>query len=562
MKNCLIHWRLSLATVLMSLAALSGCTQDSEEAQSENLSGSGPATRAEDNLHPVTGDILAEQQVLTYRIVDDPSSLDPQRMEDSESSYIIRDLFEGLLTNDARGSLIPGVARRYETSEDMKIWTFHLREDARWSDGSKVTAADFAYAWQRAVDPEVASPFAWYLSLMGVVNSQAIIDGDAAPSKLGVEAKNDYTFRVRLNRPSGHFAHMVTHPVTFPVPQGAITEHGDNWILPEHQIGNGAFVVSEHAIQERLVRVRNEYYHGNKSTILDKVVALVIEDEARALERYETGELDKTHTPEGDYLRLKKEHPKETHAFPQLCNYYYTFNTEVEPFDDKRVRKALTYAINREALIRDILQGGQFPAYTFTPEATDGFIPPDTNFQQMTQAERDQLARELLAEAGYTPDNPLRARLLYNTSEPHEEIALAITNMWNEKLAVDTTLENQDWSAFLAKRRQGDFEIARGGWCKDYNEASTFLNLMHSESDYNDGNYESEEYDRKLEQARIQANPGYLYTELEKLIVEDMPNAPIYHYGDAMLLKPYVKGWPLEELQRNLYSKDLYVVAQ
>lgn len=526
---------------------------------SASLVGVSGMALAEDR-HPETGEVLAEEQVFTYRALDESSSLDPQVVEDVDGSYIVRDLFEGLLNSDAEGNLIPGVAERYESNDDNTVWTFYLRDNAKWSDGKPVTANDFVYAWKRAVDPELASPYAWYMSLMAIENVDAILDGSMDKGELGVEAVDDYTFRVQLTRPLPYFPQMVTHATTFPSPQWVIEEHGQEWTKPSNFVGNGAFVLTEHVINERLVRERNELYWDNENNMMDKVVTLVINDENQALNRYDAGELDKTEIPAGQYPRLEKERPDEAHSIPRLCAYYYAFNNDVEPFDDVRVRKALSYAIDRDIVINNILQGGQVPAYTFTPELTAGFTPPDVEFGQMTQAERDAKAKELMAEAGYGPSNPLNTSILYNTSESHKKIAIAVAAMWKQKLGVNATLENQEWKTFLTTRSDGNFEIARGGWCGDYNEASTFLDLMQSESGYNDANYDSAEYDRLAAEAQTMSDPSANYTKMEQLIAEDMPNAPVYHYTDVIMLKPYVKGWPFEDVQQNIYSKDLYIV--
>jgi len=526
---------------------------------SASLMGASGMALAEDR-HPETGEMLAEEQVFTYRALDESSSLDPQVVEDVDGSYIVRDLFEGLLNSDEEGNLVPGVAERYESNADNTVWTFYLRDEAKWSDGEPVTAQDFVYAWKRAVDPELASPYAWYMGLMSIENGEAIIAGDKDKSELGIEAIDDYTLRVNLTRSMPYFPQMVTHATTFPSPKWVIEEHGEEWTKPGNLVGNGAFVLTEHVINERLVRERNELYWDNENNMMDKVVTLVINNENQALNRYDAGEVEKTEIPAGQYPRLEKESPDEAHVFPRLCTYYYTINTDTAPYDDPRVRKALSYAIDRDIIIDNVLQGGQYPAYTFTPELTAGFTPPDVAFGEMTQAERDAKAKELLAEAGYGPNNPLDTTILYNTSEAHKKVAIAVSAMWKQKLGINTTLENQEWKTYLTTRSEGNFEVARAGWCGDYNEASTFLDLMHSESGYNDSNYVSEEYDQLIAQARTMDDPSPMYTKMEELAAEDMPNIPIYHYTGNIMLKPYVKGWPFEDVQQNIYSKNLYIV--
>lgn len=554
MKPIAEHWRLSLVAALIAGLALAGCSND-EESTNTAQSSSGAT-------HPVTGEPLAAEQVFRYQALDEISSFDPQLVEDVDGSYVSRDLFEGLLNADKEGNPVAGVAERYESSNENQTWTFYLRDDAKWSDGETVTAGDFVYAWRRAVDPELASPYAWYMSLMALENVDAILAGDMSTDQLGITAIDDTTLEVRLERPLPFFPQMVIHATTFPSPQWVIDEYGDEWTRPGNLVGNGAFTLSEHSIGERIVLERNPQYWDNENNFIDRVEVSIISDENQALTRYQAGELDKIRPiPAGQYPRLERETPDEAHAVPLLCSYYYAFNNEVAPFNDVRVRKALAYAVDRNIIVDNVLQGGQYPAYTFTPELTAGFTPPTVNFATMTQEERDAEAKRLMAEAGYGPENPLRFELIYNTSENHRAIAVAISAMWKEKLGVETTLANQEWQTFLKTRGDGNFEVARGAWCGDYNEASTFLNLMESDSGYNDANYVSEEYDRLADEARTMADPSDNYTAMENLIAEDMPNLPIYHYTETFMLKPYVKGWRYNDVQQNSYSRELYLVA-
>ncbi|MFG1496152.1 ABC transporter substrate-binding protein [Saccharospirillum sp. HFRX-1] len=553
MKPIAEQWRLSLAAAVIAGIALAGCSSD-EESTSDTAQSSPAAT------HPVTGEPLAAEQVFRYQALDEVSSFDPQVVEDVDGSYISRDLFEGLLNADKDGNPSPGVAERYESSNNNQTWTFYLRDDAKWSDGKPVTAGDFVYAWRRAVDPELASPYAWYMSLMALENVDAVLEGDLPGEELGVTAIDDQTLEVNLERPLPYFPQMVMHSTTFPSPQWVIDEYGNEWTRPGNLVGNGAFTLSEYVIGERTVLERNPEYWNNDENLIDRVEAYVISDENQGLTRYQAGEIDKTDIPSGQYPRLEQETPEEAHAVPALCNYYYVFNNEVAPFDDVRVRKALSYAIDRDIIVENVTQGGQFPAYTFTPELTAGFTPPTVDFATMTQEERDTEAKRLLAEAGYGPENPLSFEILFNTSENHRGIAVAVAAMWNEKLGVNATLANQEWQTFLETRGNGNFEVARGAWCGDYNEASTFLDLMQSESGYNDANYVSEEYDRLSAEAKTMADPSENYTEMEHLIAEDMPNAPVYHYTEVFMLKPYVKGWRYDDVQQNTYSRELYIV--
>ena len=515
--------------------------------------------------HPVTGATLATEQVFTYRVLDEHSSLDPGVVEDVSGSEIVRDLFEGLMNDDADGNLIPGVATGYTVSDDKLTYTFTLRDNAKWSNGDPVTAGDFVYAWRRAASPELASPYAWYMSLMAVEGVDAVIAGEAPLDSLGVSAPDDHTLVVQLSTPLPYFVQMTTHATTFPVPQAVIEEFGDAWTQPDHIVSNGAYVLSEHVPQERSVRVRNDMYWNNDATIIEEVVALVINDENQALTRYLAGELDRTEVPAGQYPRLSEEYPDEALSFPRLCNYYYTFNLREdgpEAFKDVRVRQALALAVDRDVIVDNVLAGGQSAAYTFTPAATADFTVPSVEMAAMTQDERNARAVELLAEAGYGADNPLAFEMLYNTSDAHRSIAVAMSQMWKQTLGVEATLANQEWQTFLEARGNGDFELARGAWCGDYNEASTFLDLLQSGSGYNDAKYDNAEVDELLMGARTAEEPQINYTRIEEIIAEEMPVIPVYHYAGVYMLNDALMNWPVDNVQQNWYSRDLYKVAE
>ncbi|WP_170372765.1 peptide ABC transporter substrate-binding protein [Ruegeria arenilitoris] len=515
--------------------------------------------------HPVTGEPLADDQTFVYRVLDEHSSVDPQVVEDVSGAEIVRDLFEGLMNQDEDGKLVPGVATGYTTNETKDVYTFTLRDNAKWSNGDPVTAHDFVFAWKRAVDPALSSPYSWFMELMSIENAAEIIAGDKPVDDLGVKAIDDHTLEVKLSAPLPYFPQMTTHSTTFPAPQKVIEQFGDEWTKPGNIVSNGAYVLTEHLPNERSVRERNPMYWDNDNTIIDKVVALVINDENVALTRYLAGELDRTEVPAGQFPRLKKEYPNEAISFPRLCNYYYTFNLSdggPEAFKDPNVRQALSLAVDRKIITENILAGGQPEAYTFVPEATAGFTPPVVEMASMTQAERDELAKELLAEAGYGPDNPLSFAMVYNTSEAHKKVAVALSQMWKQKLGAQVELANMEWKIFLEERGNQNFELARGAWCGDYNEASTFLDLLQSDSGYNDGKYNNAKVDELLAQAKTSDDPAPLYTEVERIIAQETPVIPIYHYAGVYMMDSDVGNWPVNNVEQNWYSKNLYKIAE
>ena len=514
--------------------------------------------------HPVTGEALADDQTFTYSLLDEFTTADPQMVEDVSGSYFVRDLFEGLMNQDADGNLIPGVATGYTTNEAKDVYTFTLRDNARWSDGNPVTAHDFVYAWRRLADPATASPYSWFADIMALENVGAVMSGESPPEALGIRALDNHTLEVRLTASLPYFAAMTTHASTFPSPQWTVRTFGDGWTKPGNIVGNGAYVLTEHIPNETATRERNTMYWNNDATIIDKVVTLVINDENTDFTRWEAGETDKGAVPSGQYPRLKAEYPDEAISFPRLCTYYMTFNLSPsgpEAFKDVRVRQALSYALDRSVVTDKILQGGQIQAFTFTPGATAGFEVPAVAFGQMSQDQRNVNAKLLMAAAGYGPDNPLKFEYMYNTSEGHKKIAIGAQQMWKETLGAEATLANQEWKTFLKTRGGQNFDVARGGWCGDYNEASTFLDLMTTPSGYNDGKFSNAEVDELMTSARTMSDATSNYTRVEEIMANEMPIIPVYHYTGVFMLRNNLKGWPFNNVEQNVYSRDLYKVA-
>ena len=513
--------------------------------------------------HPSTDEELSEHQTFTYRMLDEAPTLDPQLNQDSEGFDILRDLFEGLLNQDSNGNLTPGVATRFTASNQNQSFTFHLREDAKWSNGDPVTAQDFVYSWQRAVDPVTGSNYAWYVELAGIRNAGAIQRGEMAPSTLGVKAVDDYTLEVELDRSVPYFPTMTTYATFFPVHRSTIEKHGIAWTSVENIVSNGAYVLTEHVPNEYHKRIRNTNYWNNSNTLIEAVTGLVINDENQALIRYFADEVDRTAIPSGQYPNLKAQHPNEATSIPILCSYYYAFNhTESghPGIRDKRVRTALSYALDRDIIIKSVLKGGQSPAYNFTHTATAEFDPVLPDYAQLTQTERDDLAKRLIADAGYGMGNPLQLNLIYNTSESHKKIATVASQMWKQKLGVETTLTNFEWKTYLERRKLLQFDVARAGWCGDYNEASTFLDVMTTSSGANFGKFKNDSVDQLMEESRVLADPAPKYLQVEAILAEEMAIIPIYHYTSVFMLKPDLRGWPYNNVQSYWYSKDLYRV--
>ena len=513
--------------------------------------------------HPVTGDPLAENQTFKFRLNAQFPTIDPQLIEETVGGHVSRQLFEGLTTQTADGSLRPGVATEW-SSPDNQVWTFKLRPDAKWSNGDPVTASDFVYAWQRAADPETASEYAWYVELSQIKNAASVIAGELTPDQLGVKAIDDQTLEVTLAQPLPYFPQMTVHYTFMPSHQATVEAHGSDWTKPGNIVSNGAYTLVEAAVNEYIRMTPNPNYWDADSVIIKDVTGYVIDESTIALTRFQAGEFDMMDDlPPGAYPRLEAEKPDMTHSVPRLCSYYYTVNqseTGHPALQDPRVRKALSYAINRQVITDQVLKAGQTPAYSFTHWATAGFEMPKIDYSDWAYNDSMAKAKELMTDAGYGPDNPIEIDFIYNTSEAHKQIATVVTQMW-KPLGVKVNLSNFEWQSYLDIRGNQKFHVARSGWCGDYNEASTFLDLLTSNNSNNDGKYVSAEVDKLMADSVTMSDPQPAYSKVEEILANDMAIIPIYHYTQNFVLDETIKNWPMTNVENNWYLKDVYRVA-
>ncbi|WAT02720.1 oligopeptide ABC transporter substrate-binding protein OppA [Rouxiella chamberiensis] len=510
---------------------------------------------------------LAAKQELVKNNGSEVQSLDPHKVEGVPESNVIRDLLEGLVNTSLKdGSVIPGVAESWE-NKDFKVWTFHLRKDAKWSNGQPVTAADFVYSWQRLADPKTASPYESYLQYGHIVNIDDIISGKKSPDTLGVKAVDDHTLEVTLSEPVPYFVKMLSHTAMKPVYKPAIEKFGDKWTQPENYVGNGAYKLKAWTVNERIVVERNPQYWDNAKTVLNQVTFLPISSEVSDVNRYRSGEIDMTYNnlPIELFQKLKKDIPQELHVDPYLCTYYYEINNQKAPFTDARVREALKLGLDRDIITNKVKAQGDIPAFGFTPpytDGTDGKLTPPAWFKE-TQEQRNTEAKKLLAEAGFTADKPLTFSLLYNSSDLHKKLAIAAASIWKKNLGVNVKLENQEWKTFLETRHQGNFDVSRAAWCSDYNEPTSFLNIMLSNSSNNTSHYKSPAFDKLIVdalQVKTDEERAALYQQAKQQLDKDSTIVPVYYYVNARLVKQYVGGYTGKDPQDNVYDKDLYII--
>lgn len=508
------------------------------------------------------GTALADKQELVRGNGSEPASLDPHKVESDVEGHIINDFFDNLVRVGDDGTIQPRLAERWE-NKDNTVWTFHLRPDARWSDGSPLTADDVVYSWRRLGDPKTLSPYGSYVSSMYVKNAADILAGKKAPDSLGVKALDSHTVEVTLDRPLSYFLEMSAYHVLVPLPKAVLEKHPENWTQVGNFVSSGPYTLSEWVVNERIVGQRNNQYWDNAHTVINKVTYLPISSQAAELNRYKSGEIDVTGILSPiQFASLKKEYPQEVKVSPLLSTYFYQFNTKKPPFDDVRVRRALDLSLDKNVIAEKVMGMGQKPAYSLVPQHTGGYTRQEPEWASWTQEQRNTEAKKLLEEAGFNAKNPLRFNLLYNTSESHLRVAIAASSMWKKNLGVEATLQNQEWKTMLDTIRTGNYEVVRYSWNGDYNEPSTFLEILQSGNSNNNSKFTNPEYDALLQKALTvdtRQERQEIYQQAMAMLNQQMPLLPIYYYVQPQMVKPYIGGF-LPDIRGNYYTQDMYVI--
>lgn len=542
----------AFAAIILSASLVAACG-----------SGEGPASRGMVEIGGESGTELAERQVLRRGNGAEPQSLDPHKSEGVPESNLQRDLYEGLVSSGPGGQVMPGVAESWEISEDGTVYTFQLRDNARWSNGDPVTAEDFEYSLRRSVDPATLSNYG--IMLRPILNAPEVIAGELPPEKLGVRALDSRTFEITLANYTPYFLGVLSHSAAFPVHRPTVETYGDRWARPGRLVSNGAFQLEDWVVQSHIQLVRNPNYWDVDNVRLDEVWYYPIENQSTELQRYRANELDMTNDLPYRQLRWIRENLADDLVISDYLGvYYYGLNVTREPFRNNRaLRQALNLAINRERLTSQVTGAGEVPAYGYVPAVAGGYVQQTPEWAAWTQAEREAEARRLFEEAGYSVEQPLRLQILYNTHENHRTIAVAISSMWNEVLGIQTELVNEEWKVYLETRRSKQTtQVFRAGWIGDYNDAFTFAELMHSASAMNDSGWDYPPYDELLARAAAERDPGrrveYLQAA-ERELLQEVPLIPIYFYVTKRVVKPWVGGYQ-PHIQDYIYSRDLYIL--
>ncbi len=479
--------------------------------------------------------------------VSEPETLDQHRTSTVYEANILRDLYEGLVVYDAGANIIPGVAETWETSDDGLVYTFHLRPDAKWSNGDNVVPDDFVFSLRRIMDPATGARYANIL--YPIKNAEAVNKGETAKDELGVEALDPQTLEITLENPTPFFIELLTHQTGLPVHPASVGEHGDEFVRPENMVSNGAYTLSDWIINGHIELSKNPEFHDADNVAIETVYYYPTEDRSAALRRFQAGELHTQRDAPADQLDWIRENlGEQLRVAPYLGVEYYALNMGKEALGNPDVRRALSMAIDRELIAEDVWSGARLPGYSFVPPGIGNYGDPAyADYKDLPMLDREDEALALLEGAGYGPDNPIDLELRYNTSENHKNTAVAIADMW-KPLGVNVSLYNSDTATHYAHLRdKGDFDVARAAWLADYSDPQSFLFMLESDNTgFNYANYNNPEYDSLMDQAAATTDleeRAKLLLEAEKIFMRDLPFIPLLYWSSINLVSPKVKGW-------------------
>jgi oligopeptide transport system substrate-binding protein len=491
----------------------------------------------------------------------DVQSLDPHKTSTVEEANILRDLFTGLVTEDVEGGVIPGVAESWTISPDGKVYTFKFRNDAKWSDGSPVTASDFVFAWRRVVNPATGSEYA--SMAFPVLNAEEINGGKAKPEDMGVKAIDAATLEVALKGPTPYFLEMLTHQAMYPVNQANVEKFGDDFVKAGNLVSNGAFTLSENVPNDHIKIVKNPGFYDAANVKLDVVNYIPTEDRAAGIKRFEAGEVDSMNDmPTEQLADLKAKFGDQIHLTPELGTYYYIFKSQKAPWNDAKLRNAISMVIDRDQLAEKVWQNSMIPAYSLVPPGVKGYETRTMDYAEMPQLDREDAAKKVFEAMGISPEKPMKLELRYNTSENHKNTAVAFQEML-KPFGFDVSLINTDGKTHYSYLEQhGDFDVARAGWIADFKDPVTFLNLVHTGDGNNYGEYSNKDYDALLDKAAVEADPAMRMKELsdaEAVMIADLPILPLLYYGNHNVVSSKLHGFAENVMDKHpsrFVSKD------
>ncbi len=484
-------------------------------------------------------DIVSDALVLNRGINSSPDSLDPHEYSGNDAATILFDIGEGLLTLNASGDLIGGIANRWEISDDGLRYIFFLRSGLMWSDGSALDAKDVVRSFRRLVDPRTASPNSH--NAVPIKNATKILNNVLQPDALGIRAADSQTVEIELEHPTPYFLHVLAHPSL--QPRHSSLKDDSEKLGP---VSNGAYRLVASVVGSSFRLERNNYYWGVRDVDIDEVVYHVIGQDIEPI-RFAAGELDITDNVSEFYFEKYKNDSKGVlQVAPMLGIYYLGFNLDARPFrKNPKFRHALSLAIDREILVEKVLGRGEIPAFRFVPPGVANY--PNVAHTSHGQSERERAAKSLIKEAGIENPSQLQVELRYNTGGGHERIATAIASMWRDVLGIQVQLAGEEFRVFIQNVRNGlETELFRLSWVGDYNDPYTFLQVFESGNSSNLTGFSNPIYDELIKQANLASDPHQrqmLLVEAEELVLESAPVIPLYFYVSKHLVSDRVTGW-------------------
>lgn len=539
-----------LALGLVCTMALTACggggASDATEPQTIAPATSEAATEESSES---TEKALAAAQELTFVLNNEPDGIDPTVTNNSFAVPFLMNCFEGLVSYDENSEIVPGNAESWESNDDMTVYTFHLRDGLKWSDGTPLTANDYVYSVLRVLTPSTTSQ---YVSMISdyVLNGQEYYDGTVSAEEVGVKALDDNTLEFTLKAPCPYFVDLVSMWVYFPVQQATVEANGDKWTASaDTYICNGPFKITEMNMGESMILEKNENYWDAENVALEKLNFRYILDVSTALTAYENGEVDGVRTvPSGDIARLKAENAGMK-TVPSYGTVYYNFNCEKEPYNDPLVRKALCLAIDRDALINNVAQLDAEPAYSFLAPGyvLDGkdILEGRSDFGLSSTANVEE-AQKALAEAGYPNGEGFpTVQLSFYSDDNVKKIAEAVKEMWEQNLGITVEVTSAEWAVFYSDIQSGNYEVGAMGWSADYVNPMSFLPLLYTGDITNNSFYSNPEYDAIVDQVKVENDPAKfaeLVKQADELVSAEYPVLPLYYKANNYLIKDYVDG--------------------
>jgi len=495
----------------------------------------------------------------------EPESLDPIKVVSIPASNIINDLFEPLVTLDASDRPVPAAAASWNVSDDGRVYSFHLRPGLRWSDGSPLTAQDFVYGVQRAVQKDSGAVDVFLL--FPIKNARDIFEGRLKDlSKLGVEAVDATTLRFTLERPTPYWVAFTSHGLLSPIKRAMVEKLGDNFTRPGNLVGNGAFMLQEWTPQSRVVLVKNPYFHDAANVHVDKVIFYPIESESEEFNRYRAGDLDVTYNAPSRQLDLIRQNMAgELRSEPSLTIDYIGFDMARPPFaQNKKLRQALSMVIDRQSLVDKILKTGATAVYGAVPlSGVLDYYAQSAEWAWLPTDEKVAKARQLYREAGYSEAHPLEVELHVQASDTVQKVAQSIIAQWQQTLGVKGTLISEDFPHFVEHRHQrSDMRLFWYGWYADYPDATTFLTLFTADSPNNDFGYRNPAFDRLVAEAEGTVDAtrrGQMLQKAEEMLIADTPMIPLFTRVNPYLTKPWVKGYHINPCGQS-YDREVTIL--